>query len=74
MSAVAIPIPFALKRGHFDRWFIQPGAVSHLAWTGPRWSRHAGGIAAGGWQICNFDTEGDARAYALNAGLGPEVI
>lgn len=73
MSAVAVPIPFTLKRGASGRWFIQHGAVAHLAWTGARWARHDRGLPAAGSQICNFRTEGEARAYALQAGLGREV-
>jgi hypothetical protein len=54
------------------RWIISSVLDSHLAWSGSTWVLHDEGIPASLVQICTFDTEGHARAYAAEHEL--EII
>ena len=60
------------KKGLFDRWYIfHPWNITQ-AWSGSRWVPcMTNGFPIGDIQVCNFETEKEAREYWMRSS-GPE--
>lgn len=56
-----------LQQWLFDRWILVNAGNEDLAWSGSRWVEIGGSV-----QVCNFDTQTEAREYANEFGL--EII
>jgi hypothetical protein len=57
-------LTYRIARGAFRRWYIFHPTDWCLAWSGSRWVPTIDGIPTGGVQVCNFETEAQAREYA----------
>jgi hypothetical protein len=62
-----------LNQGIFDRWFIGHPKLRDAAWSGSRWVPCGPmGEPTGGVQVCNFETEQEAREYCREHSLEPQ--
>ena len=60
-----------LKQGIFDRWFIQHPHNIVKAWSGSQWVPCSVDGTPYMVQVCNFETEAEAREYCREHGLDP---
>lgn len=58
-----------LESRPFQRWVLANAEHPELAWSGSRWVPHTNGMPSGAVQVCNFDSQDDARKYARQHGL-----
>jgi hypothetical protein len=66
--------PCVIRRGIFDRWYIFHPHTDYGAWSGSRWvSCMPGGLPAppDNTQVCNFESEAEARDYCREHELEP---
>lgn len=65
--------PCVIRPGIFDRFFLQHPRDHEFAWSGSQWvAASPDGYPTGMFQICNFETEAEAREYCAEHGLEPE--
>lgn len=63
-----------IKQGIFDRWYILNAYDDELGWTGSSWaSCSPDGYPTGMYQICNFESEQEAREFCAERGLSPKT-
>lgn len=60
-----------VRQGVFNRWYIFSAIDPFLAWGGSGWIFCAKDGRPLGVQLCNFETEDEAREYCREVGLVP---
>jgi hypothetical protein len=60
-----------LRQGIFGRWFIFHWIDPVLAWSGSEWTFCLTDGTPRGVQVCNFESEQEARQYCADHGLEP---
>lgn len=65
--------PCRIRQGLFGRWYIfHPDEGDAQAWSGARWvPADTDGIPIGKFQVCNFESEEEAREYCNRYDLKP---
>jgi hypothetical protein len=63
--------PCVLRVGIFDRWFIRHPHNITKAWSGSQWVPCGYDGVPHLVQVCNFETEQEARDYCEKNGLEP---
>jgi hypothetical protein len=64
--------PCILRQGIFDRWFIFHPHNIVKAWSGSKWVSCSPDGVPHLVQVCNFESEADAREYCRENGLEPQ--
>lgn len=65
--------PCRIRQGLFGRWYIfHPGTLAK-GWSGSQWAGCSeDGYPTGMFQVCNFESEQEARDYCREHGLEPQ--
>lgn len=63
------PSTCILRQGIFDRWFIFHPYNITRAWSGSDWVACCYDGVPQAVQVCNFESEEDAREYCTHIGL-----